>query len=328
MASDAPILTVGPPPHWRGRSSITQMNYAFIVALVPAALVGALSYGIVGDAATAELGPAITTKTKFLEVLLREFGLNAWFLSVSGALGILALGAGLGMLVEYATQVIFRQPYEATNGHGLLMGLLLAMMMPPTVPWWVLVMGVIVTIVVGKQIFGGIGGYPFHPAMVGLLILVLSWDKHLYPIDSIASMHWVVTMLIIAGGLTLAVLGHIRWQIPAGVIIGVLVMGAVFHGLNPTLAEGPLWQKMLMELVTGHVMLAAFFIATDTTASPSKAVPMWIFGLLLGVLIMLIRVKGAWPDAVPFAVLLANVLSPLLDKIPWPPVKEVVIQNG
>ena len=86
------------------------------------------------------------------------------------------------MLVEYVSQMAMRQPYRALDGHAALMGVLLALLLPPTVPVWVLLIGVVVAVFLGKQLFGGLGSYPMHPAVVGWLVLVLSWPNWIYPV--------------------------------------------------------------------------------------------------------------------------------------------------
>jgi electron transport complex protein RnfD len=322
MSTGTPLFTVGPPPHWRAESSIARMNYAYILALLPAAGVGCIAYGF-GPEALQSLGVGTTLFSRALIFLVRQLGIPVEVFSMIGAASVVAIAMGTAVLAEYVTQILFRQPYQATNGHGALMGLIIGIMMPPTVPWWVVVVGVAIAIVVGKQIYGGIGGYPFHPAMIGWMILLLSWQNHIYPVgmDSISAQHWVVIFLTFLGGVMLVALGHVRWQIPLGVILGVAVFTPLFHLFKPELA-GPLSQ-----LATGNVMLAAFFILSDSTCSPVNPIPMLIYGALTGAMIMLIRTFGVWPDAIPFAVLLLNLLNPVIDRI-RPKVIEVVVQNG
>lgn len=319
MSPENAKFTVGPGPHWRSRSSITQMNVAYIVALAPAVLVGAIAHSF--GARAAEMKSASGPLAGLIKTLVEEMGVNTGILWLTGIFGIVALGMGVGILAEYACQVLMRQPYHATNGHGALMGMIMAILMPPTVPWWVLVFGVVIAIFVGKQIFGGIGGYPMHPAIVGWLVLLLSWPNHIYPVDmdSIAAPHISAIIATTAGGVALLFLGHIRWQIPVGVIAGVLGSSLIFQNdLSGGIAD---------QLITGHVALAAFFLATDSTSSPANKTAMLLYGLGLGVMIIVIRAYGIWADAVPFAVLLMNVLNPLLDRIK-PRMKRVVIQNG
>jgi electron transport complex protein RnfD len=185
----------------------------------------------------------------------------------------------------------------------------MALLAPPSVPWWILALGVATAIFVGKQIFGGIGGYPMHPTMVGWLILLLSWPHHLYPLGSasIAAPHAAVILATALGGMVLLLTGYIRWQIPAGVLLGVALSALLFRN---ALGGG-----FLEQFTVGHVILCAFFIAPDSTCSPANRLASFLHGLFIGFLIVLIRAYGIWPDAVPFAVILVNVLHPLLDRI-------------
>jgi electron transport complex protein RnfD len=283
------------------------MNMTFILALLPTGLAGAVAHSF-GER-NVELNAAFGPLHPLLETLVVEMGVNAGVLWLFGILGTLALGMGTGLLVEYACQLLMRQPYHATNGHGVLMGMMMALLAPPSVPWWVLVLGVGVAIFLGKQIFGGIGGYPMHPAMVGWLILLLSWPHHLYPLGSasIAAPHVAAVVTTLLGGIVLWLTGYIRWQIPAGVLAGTALAALLFRNA--------LGGTFLDQFLTGHVVLAAFFIATDSTCSPANRLASLLHGLFTGFLIVLIRAYGIWPDAVPFAVILVNVLHPLLDRI-------------
>ena len=307
MSSSSMTYTVGAAPHWRSRSSIARINYATILALVPTAFAGAVGHAFGPKAASLDgsFGPL----NSIIKVLAVALGLDSGVLWLFGIFGTLLLAMGVGVLVEYASQVAMRQPYRATDGHGALMGLLVGLLMPPTVPWWVLIVGVAFAIFLGKQLYGGIGSYPMHPAVVGWLVLLLSWPNHLYPVGaaSIAAPTEVAVLLTAAGGLFLWWRGHIRIEIPLGTLIGVVVFSLLFASrLNGGLAE---------QLLTGHVMLGAFFLATDSTSSPANRKAMWVFGVGLGFMIVLIRAFGIWPDAVPFAVLLMNALNPLIDRI-------------
>jgi electron transport complex protein RnfD len=315
VASPTSTYTVGTAPHWRSRSSITRLNHAFILALVPTALAGAVGHAF-GDHAV-RLDASVGPLNRVVKVLTVEMGLDAGALWLLGILGTLALAMGFGVLVEYLCQVAMRQPYRAMDGHGALMGMLLTLLMPPTVPWWVLLLGVAIAIVVGKQIFGGIGGYPLHPALVAWLVLLLSWPNFLYPVgaESVAAPTQAAVIATLAGGVLLWVRGHIRPQITLGVLLGVALFALLFHGrLNGGFAD---------QFLTGHVFLGAFFLATDATCSPANRRAMWVYGFGVGFLIMLIRAFGIWHDAVPFAILLMNILSPLLDHL-RPRVREAV----
>lgn len=302
-----PKLTVGFAPHWRSKTSITKMNIAFILLLLPTAVVSAFAQ-FYSERAVA-LDGSFASISEGLRILTLGLGLDAGFLWFSGIFGTVLFGMGLGILVEYICQVLMRQPYYATNGHGALMGLIIALLMPPSVPVWIMLAAVIVAIFMGKQVFGGIGGYPLHPALVGWLVVYLSWPQYVYPIGtaSIAGFNSVVITITLLSGIALLLTGYIRFEISLGVLIGTLVFGFLLRG---SLTSG-----LYEQFFTGHVFLAAFFLATDATSSPANKLAMWIYGLGTGFLIILIRAFGIWPDAVPFAVLLMNIVSPLLDRI-------------
>ncbi len=308
LFSGNPRFTVGYAPHWRSKSSITKMNIAFILFLIPTIIVSA--FGQFYGSQAVELDASITSVSSVLRTLTLEMGLDTGFLWFSGVFGTVLFGMGLGLLIEYACQVLMRQPYYATNGHGALMGLIIALLMPPSVPAWIMLVAVAVAIFMAKQVFGGIGGYPMHPALVGWLVVYLSWPQYVYPIGtaSIAGFNTAVIVMTILGGIGLLMTGYIRFEITLGVIIGTLLFGFL---MQESLGGGGIGEQFF----SGHVFLAAFFLATDATSSPANKLAMWIYGIGIGFLIILIRAFGVWPDAVPFAVLLMNVLSPLLDRI-------------
>ncbi len=306
--SGIPKFIVGFAPHWRTRDSITKMNLAFIFMLLSVVMASAISTFFDPDMANLS-AVAAGPVSSFVKVLLYELGLKPnfiWFISI---LGTAIFGLSFGMLSEYGCQVLMRQPYHAFNGHGALMGLLVAMLMPPTVPVWVLAIAIITAIFIGKQVFGGIGGYPMHPALVGWLVILLSWPQYINPIgtSSIAALHPSAVIITALVGIILCLSGHIRFEIPVGVIIGVVAFSFIFQ----TKLDG----SVIDQLLTGHVMLAAFFLASDSTSSPANIRAMWIYGVGVGFAIMLIRAFGIQPDAVPFAILLMNILFPLIDRL-------------
>jgi Na+-translocating ferredoxin:NAD+ oxidoreductase subunit C len=316
IIANIPKFSVSFAPHIRSSLSITKTNLAFIFALLPAILVSASLQFVGSNAAkmNAALGPIDGT----LKTVVVELGLDSGFLWFSGVLSMVVFGLGLGFFTEYICQVLMKQPRHAINGHGALIGLLIVMFMPPTIPWWVLMIAIIVAIFVGKQLFGGLGGYPMHPAMVGWLIVLLSWQYHIYPIGmkSIAATNTSVIILTAIGGIVLWLRGYIRIQIPFAVLASVLVFSYLF--------KDKLSGDLIDQILTGHVVLTAFFLATDTTTSPANKLAQWFYGIGMGFLIVLIRAFGIWPDAIPFAVLLMNVMNPLIDRLK-PRVEKVAI---
>lgn len=305
MTDSKPMLTVGVAPHLRSRATTARWHYSAILALLPTVFLGAVGHAF-GERAT-ELATSYGPLNRVIRLLVIELGLDSGVLWFFGILGTVALAMGFGIFVEYATQVAMRQPYRALDGHGALMGLLVALLLPPTVPWWTLFAGIVAAIVLGKQLFGGIGGYPMHPAAVGWLVLILSWPNLVYPVGaaSIATATSWSVLATLAGGLALWLAGAIRPQIALGTLLGVAVFSLVFA---PQLEGG-----IAAQFLSGNVFLAAFFLAPDPTCSPANRRPMWVYGFGVGFLILLIRAHGIWPDAVPFAIVLMNAVTPLLD---------------
>jgi Na+-translocating ferredoxin:NAD+ oxidoreductase subunit D len=315
MATDHSLFTVGAGPHWRTKTSLPKMNYAFLFALVPTALAGCVAHGFGPKAA--ELGATYETVNPLVRILTLEMGVNAGPLWMIGALGTIALAVGAAILAEYAAQIAMRQPYRANDGHAALMGLLMGLLMPPSAPWWFVVIGVAVAIWLGKAIFGGLGGYPMHPAAIGWLILLVSWPAYIYPVEngSIAAAHPAVVAVTALSGIALWLTGYIRWEVPVAVFVGTLVTSLALWG--------PLDGQIAEQFTSGHVVLLAIFMATDSTCSPANRRAMWAYGLSIGFFVVLIRAFGIWPDAAPFALVLVNVMHPLLDRL-RPPVRKVV----
>ncbi|MBZ0270307.1 RnfABCDGE type electron transport complex subunit D [bacterium] len=310
MPDPSTLFRVGPPPHVRPKGGLARMHHGMVLALLPAVLLGAIGHAF--GTRAAEIDPSMAgagSLDSAVSSLTVAMGVDTGPLWMFGILGLVALASGFAVLVEYLTEILMRQPYRALDGHSALMGMLLALMLPPTVPVWVLLVGVAVTVFLGKQVFGGIGSYPMHPAVVGWLVLVLSWPNHVYPVGiaSVAGGTTAAVALTALGGLVLWARGIIRPQITLGVLAGVAIFALAFDGK----LEGGFADQFLK----GHVVLAAFFLATDATTSPANRRAMWIYGLGTGFLIELIRAYGVWADAVPFAVILMNVMNPLLDRI-------------
>ncbi len=311
MPDPATHFSVGAAPHVRARRGLTRTHHLIVLALMPTVVLGAIGHAFgtkaaaldPADVGVGSLGPVV-------KALTASMGVDSGPLWLLGILGTVALASGFAVLVEYASQIAMRQHYRALDGHAALMGVLLALLLPPTTPIWVLLIGIVVTVFLGKQLFGGIGSYVMHPAVVGWLVLVLSWPNWIYPVGmaSVASATPLAVLATAAGGLFLWARGAIRPQISLGVLGGVALFALLFAGR----LEGSFGDQFLK----GHVFLAAFFLATDATSSPVTRRAMWLYGFGLGFLIMLIRAFGVWADAVPFAVILMNILTPLLDRLP------------
>jgi electron transport complex protein RnfD len=222
------------------------------------------------------------------------------------------------------------------------------MLIPATTPWWVVATGTLIAIGIGKQIFGGIGGNPFNPAVVALSILIVSWGhlvdfdtalvgydfafnpayplgllKH-FGVAAIADFSLLGLLLgqqaggigatfglgLILGGAYLILRGFVRWEIPLAFLAGVFISALIFNIADPQRYASPFFH-----LLTGYTLIGAFFLAPEDSSSPVNTIPMLIYGLGGGVLTVLIRNIGVYVDGVLLAVLLMNLINPLLDKI-------------
>jgi len=264
------------------------------------------------------------------------------------ALAVVTLSVSCAMGWELLMNIVMRRPVSIGDGNAAVIGLLFAMLLPAATPWWVVVVGTFVAIVVGKQIYGGIGCNPLNPTLVALAIIILSWqgivnfDEALvnydlgfcmvYPLGALK--HFGTSAItdysysgllmgqhsgaigstfglgLIIGGLYLILRGHIRWEISLSFLAGVFVTALVFNILNPNECAKPLFH-----LLTGYTLIGAFFLATEDSSSPVNFIPMLLYGACAGVLTVLIRNKGFFVDGVVFAILMMNIANPLLDKI-------------
>jgi electron transport complex protein RnfD len=304
-------FVVSHAPFFHDGSNITERSYHMMLAALPAVIWGFSSYGM----------PAVAVVT----------------FSISTA-----------MLWELLINIIRKSPKTIGDGNAAVIGLLFAMLMPATTPWWAILTGTFVCVVVGKQIYGGIGGNPVNPVLLGVAILMLSWKDYfdfnlallnydldhamVYPLAALK--HFGVSALepfrvfdllighqsggigttfglgLIAGGLYLMARGFIRWEISLSFLAGVLVTAFIFNQYDPARFAGPIFH-----LLTGYTLIGAFFLATEDSSSPVNFAPMMIYGAGGGILTILIRNIGAYVDGVVFAILVMNLTNPLLDKI-------------
>lgn len=264
------------------------------------------------------------------------------------ALGVLALSISCAMIWELLMNVAMRRPASIGDGNAAVIGLLFAMLLPATAPWWLVAVGTFVAIIVGKQIYGGMGCNPFNPSLVAIAIITLSWkgfmdfneslvnyDLGFYMVYPLAAVKQMGTSALsnyslkglfmgqqsggigstfglglIVGGLYLILRGHIRWEISLSFLAGVFVTAYFFNIADPGKYAPPMFH-----ILTGYSLIGAFFLLTEDSSSPVNFIPMLIYGATAGFLTVLIRNIGAFVDGAVFAILLANVANPLLDKL-------------
>ena len=240
-----------------------------------------------------------------------------------------------------------------TDGSAVLTAILLAISIPTIAPWWIVVVGVAFAIVFGKQLYGGLGNNPFNPAMLGYAFLLISYPLQMttWPVDFLSfsqavdevfnllnfdgisgatrlddvktslslgsdiatlqvrsiSQAWI-NIGFLAGGVYLLARKIIFWHIPVAVLSGILVMALLI-----SMFDSQQHLPVQNHLILGGTMLGAFFIATDPVSASTTPKGRLIYGFLIGVLIVIIRAYGGYPDGVAFAVLLMNMTVPLID---------------
>jgi electron transport complex protein RnfD len=265
-----------------------------------------------------------------------------------GAIGVVCLAVSTAMIWEVLMNLATKRPVSIGDGNAALIGLLFAMLLPATAPWWLVLTGTFVAVVIGKEIFGGIGGNSFNPVALSMAILMVSWGDYfdfnemyqhfdlnftaVYPLATLkhfgvdAVDHITVWDLligrqiggigsifgigIILGGIYLMLRGFIRWEIALSFIAGVFITALLFNIIDPNRFAGPFFH-----LATGYTLVAAFFLATEDSSSPVNFIPMLIYGASGGFMTILIRNIGAYVDGALLAILVINLINPLLDKI-------------
>jgi electron transport complex protein RnfD len=304
-------LIVSHAPFLHSGRRITERSYHTMLAAVPALLLGFHYYGM----------PAV---------------------------GVVCLSVSSAILWELVINLVTRKRITIGDGNAALIGLLLAMLLPATMPWWAVITGTFIAVVIGKQIYGGIGGNAFNPVAVAVAIMMVAWKglfdfdamlvnynfdfNALYPIAaakhfgsaSVGSFNlWNIFMGqqtggigatfglgLLIGGIYLMLRGFIRWEISLTFLAGVYLTAFLFNLADPVSFAPPAFH-----LLTGYTLIGAFFLATEDSSSPVNFVPMLIYGGFGGIMTVLIRNIGMWVDGVILAVLVCNLINPMLDKI-------------
>ena len=267
-----------------------------------------------------------------LVVALYTFGLSALTVTVVCILRC--------MLTELAIDRIMGRRSTLSDGSALLTGLLLAFNLPSILPWWMAVAGSVVAIGVGKMSFGGLGCNIWNPALVGRVFLLLSFPAAMttWPVDvpsgvdgvsgatvltamkmnpestvipdtlSMAVGHMngslgeVGSIALLAGCLFLICMKIISWHIPVSVIGSAALLSWITGG-NP-----------VVDIFAGGLILGACFMATDYVTSPMTRKGQLLYGIMIGVVTIVIRRYGAYPEGVSFAILLMNSFTPLINR--------------
>ena len=300
-------LTVSVPPHRHCGTTVRDRMLTILVAMLPAAVMAGMTFGM-------------------------------------NAVRVIALSMAAAALAEMACDYFMDRESDVHDCHAFTVGLAFAFLLPATAPWWLAAFGSAASIVLGKMIFGPLGGSPFCAPLIGWAICRISWPAFMdidasmlgtdltYPLAQLKNFGLDAVQIldtrqlflgkqlgglgavqiagVLLGGMLLVMRKHVSSIIPVGVIAGVAVSASVFHWVDPSIYASPAFH-----LLTGSTLFGAFFLATDGPSSPNRQIPMLLFGILTGVLIVIIRTWGAYPDGVPFAILLANLFTPVLERI-------------
>ncbi|MDY6933887.1 MAG: RnfABCDGE type electron transport complex subunit D [Spirochaetota bacterium] len=311
QATASQKLVVSPSPHIHCGEKVSHLYYTILIALLPA-VISAVYY----------------------------FGFHA--------IRVMAVAISSAMASEWIIQKLFKKSATITDGNAILIGLLFALIIPPSVPWWLVIIGCFISILIGKELFGGTGSNPFAPVLIGWAVLRISWadlmnfDLAMINYDLGVSMEYPLSVLkrlgasgvsniqtsdllmgkqaggmgasailwIIIGGVFLMIRGVIPWRLSLSFLIGVIIFSTLFHLTDSTKYAGPIFH-----LLTGNVMIGAFFLATDYSSSPANKIAMIVYGISCGFLIVIFRIWSVYPDGVVFAILIMNIFNPLVDKI-------------
>ena len=309
------LLHISGSPHVHSDESVKKIMWSVVLALVPAFLVSVYYFGL----------PVIV---------------------------LTAVSIGCCVLFEYLIlRFMLHQKPSVNDGSAVVTGLLLAFNVPSNLPIWIMVIGALVAIGIAKMPFGGLGHNPFNPAIVARVTLLIAFPVQMtsWPVPSpLWSLHFADAVtgpttlgLIKEGGdlsqlptyanMLLGQMGGsfgevsaialligagfllwkriITWHIPVSFIATVFVVAGIFHLVNPEVYVNP-----FIHLLAGGLILGACFMATDMVTSPTSPWGMIVFGCGCGLLTIIIRLFGAYPEGVSFSILLMNAVVPLINK--------------
>ena len=307
-------LIVSPSPHVQSSQSTASIMRDVVIALMPALVVSVV-----------------------------VFGLNVLFVT--------ALSVAACVLFEYLIQkFVVKGACTICNWSAVVTGVLLAFNLPATIPWWIVVIGAFVAIAVAKMTFGGLGKNPFNPALVGRVFLLIAYpvqmttfpavenpaldalsgatplaavkfgaDAGIVPVENLllgmmpGSLGEVAAFALLAGFVYLLVRKVITWHIPV-TVLGTMAVFAFVVALTRGGEAALMWQFPLFHILAGGAMLGAIFMATDYATSPMTVKGQVIFAVGIGVITMCIRLWGAYPEGMSFAILIMNACVPLINK--------------
>jgi len=317
------LLTISASPHVHGDQSTKKIMWGVIYSMIPAMLVSIYFFGL-------------------------------------DAMRVIFISVAASIFFEWAIQKYLIKGEETiADGSAIITGVLLAFNVPANLPWWIIIIGALVAIGMGKMSFGGLGKNPFNPALVGRVFLLISfpvqmtsWPKpmpifqgladavtgptalgimkeglsagksvqelmaspdmpsylNLMTGDMAGSLGEMSAIALILGGLYMLWKKIITWEIPVSILLTVVVFSGIFWLIDPTHYVNPVFH-----LFAGGLMLGAIYMATDMVSSPMTSKAQIVYGIGIGLLTIIIRIWGAYPEGVSFAILIMNATVPLLN---------------
>ena len=314
-------MIVSPSPHLHSPASTNRIMLDVVIALIPALLMSFLFYGW----------------SQLLVLMVSCVGC-----------------VGLEWLIA---RFLMKRPELFSGMSALVTGILLAMNLPATSPWWIVLIGALVAIGIAKMSFGGLGQNLFNPAITARVFLLVSFPvqmtnwtmpaKSFVEVDAITgatplsvikeglksglsiddvlaangmdmsmllrdiggSSGEISALALIVGFIYLLVRRVVKPWIPLSILATIAVVAAVFHGVDPEHFTGPGFN-----ILTGGVLLGAFFMATDYVTSPMSNWGGVVYGIGIGLIVMMIRYFGSYPEGMSFAILIMNCFVPLINR--------------
>ena len=304
-------LYVSPSPHIHGGDSISKNMYGVLIALVPAFLVSLYCFGL-------------------------------------GALIVTAAAVVFCVLFEYLIQkFLMKKEPTICDGSAILTGVLLAFNVPSNLPLWIIAIGSMAAIGIGKKSFGGLGNNIFNPALTGRIFLLISFPAQMTTWPEVGqltayadattgatvlsllnegaldkmptlcdmflgkmggSLGEVSALALLLGMVYMLWKKIITWHIPVSIFATVFVFTGIMHLVNPAQYASP-----LVHLLSGGLMLGAIFMATDYVTSPMSKSGMIVYGIGIGILTTVIRLFGSYPEGMSFAIFIMNGVTPLIN---------------
>ncbi len=312
-------LIVSLSPHDHANDSVQRNMYGVLIALIPAFLVSLLAFGI---------GSLVVTAVSVVSCVFFEWAISKYILK--------------------------RERLTITDGSAIITGVLLAFNLPSNLPIWIIILGALFAIGVGKMSFGGLGCNPFNPALAGRIFLLISFPVQMtsWPVagqltsyvdattaatplslmkqavngnpaalgdlpDALGmlfgnniggSLGEVSALALLLGGAYMLWKKIITWHIPVSILATVFVFAGIMYLVDPSVYPSPEYH-----LLSGGLMLGAIFMATDYVTSPMSHRGQLIYGVSIGIITMIIRLYGSYPEGMSFAIFIMNAFVPLIN---------------